>query len=168
MGKTKRGKGTKWMILVDGQGLPFGVRLESASPAEVKPAEATLLQVGVPRPRGRPRQKPKRVIADRDYDSEPLRERLRKRGIELIAPYRKNNGGNIPGLHIPGAAKRVPVIVARPRQGTSLHRREPQMICALGQQMSHVETAPRQRILTASYPLARPSTPGLDASQTSS
>jgi len=31
------------------------------------------------------------VIADRAYDSDPLRERLKKRGIELIAPYRKNN-----------------------------------------------------------------------------
>ena len=91
VGKTKRGKGTKWMVLVDGQGLPLGVRLESASPAEVKLAEATLSEVRVPRPRGRPRQKPKRVIADRGYDSDPLRQRLRKRGIELIAPYRKNN-----------------------------------------------------------------------------
>ena len=39
VGKTKRGKGTKWMVLVDGQGLPLGVRLESASPAEVTLAE---------------------------------------------------------------------------------------------------------------------------------
>ena len=91
VGKTKRGKGTKWMVLVDGQGLPLGVRLESASPAEVTLAEATLAEVRVPRPKGRPRQKPTRVIADRGYDSDPLRQRLQKRGIELIAPYRKNN-----------------------------------------------------------------------------
>jgi transposase len=91
VGKTKRGKGTKWMVLVDGQGLPLGVRLESASPAEVKLAEATLGEVRVPQPKGRPRQRPKRIIADRGYDSDPLRERLRKRGIELIAPYRKSN-----------------------------------------------------------------------------
>jgi transposase len=91
VGKTKRGKGTKWMVLVDGQGLPLGVRLESASPSEVKLAEATLAEVRVPRPKGRPRQKPERIIADRGYDSDPLRERLKKRGIELIAPYRKNN-----------------------------------------------------------------------------
>ena len=31
------------------------------------------------------------MIADRGYDSDPLPERLKKRGIELIAPYRKNN-----------------------------------------------------------------------------
>jgi transposase len=77
------------MVLVDGQGLPL--RLESASPAEVTLAETTLAEVRVPRPKGRPRQKPERVIADRGYDSDPLRRRLKKRGIELIVPYRENN-----------------------------------------------------------------------------
>src|SRR2546425_549534 len=72
VGKTKRGKGTKWMVLVDGEGLPLGVRLESASPSEVTLAEATLAEVRVPQPKGRPRQKPERVIADRGYDSDPL------------------------------------------------------------------------------------------------
>ena len=31
------------------------------------------------------------MIADRAYDSDPLRERLAKRGIDLIVPYRKNS-----------------------------------------------------------------------------
>jgi hypothetical protein len=75
VGKTKRGKGTKWMVLGDGEGVLLGVRLESASPAEVTLADATLKEVRVPRPKGRPRQKPKRVIADRGYDSDPLRQR---------------------------------------------------------------------------------------------
>ena len=79
------------MVLVDGQGLPLGVRLESASPGEATLAEATLKEVRVPRTKGRPRQKQKRIIADRAYDSDPLRERLKKWGIELIAPCRKNN-----------------------------------------------------------------------------
>lgn len=91
VGKTKRGKGTKWMVLADGEGIPLGVRLESASPAEVTLAEATLAEVRVPQPQGPPRQKPERVIADRAYDSDPLRQRLKKRDIELVAPYRKNN-----------------------------------------------------------------------------
>ena len=34
---------------------------------------------------------PVRLIADRAYDSDPLRERLAARGIELICPYRENN-----------------------------------------------------------------------------
>lgn len=91
VGKTNRGKGTKWMVLVDGQGLPLGVRLESDSLAEVTLAEATLEQVRGLRPKGRPRQKPKLVIAAAGYDPDPLREWLKKWAIELIAQYRKNS-----------------------------------------------------------------------------
>jgi hypothetical protein len=48
VGKTKRGKGTKWMLVVDGRGLTLGNYLHSASPTEVKLAETTLatIQVG--------------------------------------------------------------------------------------------------------------------------
>ena len=92
VGKTKRGKGTKWMVVVDGRGVPLGNYLHSASPAEVKLAETTLatIRVGRSHHAGRPRQKPLRVIADKAYDSDPLRKRLRQRGIELICPHKKN------------------------------------------------------------------------------
>jgi len=90
--KPKRGKGTKWMVVVDGRGLPLGTTFTSASPAEVKLAETTLatIRVGRRHHAGRPRQKPVRVIADKAYDSDPLRKRLRQRGIELIVPHRCN------------------------------------------------------------------------------
>jgi transposase len=42
------------------------------------------------RGRGRPRSRLRRVIADRGYDSDALRLRLKQRGTELIAPYRSN------------------------------------------------------------------------------
>jgi transposase len=91
VGKTKRGKGSKLMVLVDGRGTPLGVHLDSASPAEVKLAEVTLETVKIGRcGPGRPRTRPQRLIADKAYDSEPLRERLADRGIELIAPHRSN------------------------------------------------------------------------------
>jgi transposase len=70
-------------------GSSAGVRLESASPEETRLAEATLAEVRVPRTKGRPRKKPKRIIADKAYESDLLRERLGKRGIELIVPYRQ-------------------------------------------------------------------------------
>jgi len=91
VGKTKRGKGTKAVVLADGEGIPLGVFLASATPNEVTLAEPTLATVRVPRRgRGRPRMRPQRIIADRGYDSDPLRRRLRRRGIELIVPYRRN------------------------------------------------------------------------------
>jgi transposase len=80
------------MVVVDGAGLPLGDDLHSASPAEVRLAETTLetIRVGRRHRAGRPRQKPERVIADGGYDSDPLRQRLAKRGIELIAPHHRN------------------------------------------------------------------------------
>ena len=92
VGKTKRGKGTKWMVVVDGAGIPLGDHLHAASPSEVTLVEATLqaIRVGRRHHAGRPRQKPERLIADRGYDSDPLRLQLARRGIELIAPHRQN------------------------------------------------------------------------------
>src|SRR6266853_1549340 len=42
------------------------------------------------RKKGPASQKTQRVIADRAYDSDPLRQRLAARGIELVAPHRWN------------------------------------------------------------------------------
>ena len=82
------------MVVVDGQGIPLGNYLDSASPSEVTLLEKTLNNIAVPRKgSGRPRKNPQRLIADRGYDSDPLRERLAVRGIELICPYRSNNKG---------------------------------------------------------------------------
>jgi transposase len=78
------------MVVVDGQGIPLGSQLVSATPAEVTLAESTLAMIAVPRAgRGRPQQRPLRVVADRAYDSDPLRWRLLQRGILLISPHRR-------------------------------------------------------------------------------
>jgi hypothetical protein len=57
VGLTKKGKGTKWMLVVDGHGLPLGFHLDSANVAEVKLAEQTLDTISVSRPRGRPKRR---------------------------------------------------------------------------------------------------------------
>jgi transposase len=58
--------------------------------AEVSLVEATLAQVRVPRGgRGHPKQNPARLIGDRAYESRALWQRLRRRGIDLIAPHRR-------------------------------------------------------------------------------
>lgn len=82
------------MVLVDGKGLPLGMLLSPANRAEAHLAEETLDQVAVPRAgRGRPKKNPERIIADRGYDWRALWERMKKRGIDFIAPHlstRKN------------------------------------------------------------------------------
>ncbi len=64
MGKTKRGKGTKLMVLADASGLPLAVCAASASPHEVTLVGETLRASFVD-------GKPERLIGDRTYDSDP-------------------------------------------------------------------------------------------------
>jgi len=81
------------MVVVDGQGVPLGAHLDSASPHESALIEKTLDAVAVPRPGGcggRPRKNPDRLVYDRAGDSDPLRARLRRRGVELVCPHRAN------------------------------------------------------------------------------
>ena len=70
------------MVLTDGTGLPLGIDVASASPAEVNLIEPLLDQAVTP-------HVPGRLIYDRAADSDPLRERLADRGIELICPHRR-------------------------------------------------------------------------------
>ena len=67
----------------------MGFHLESANKAEVKLAEQTLDAVGVPRPRGRPRCRPDKLVADRAYDSGGFRAALRRRGIRMRIPPKR-------------------------------------------------------------------------------
>lgn len=82
VGKTKKGKGTKLMVVADGQGLPVGERVFSASPHECKLAEETVEEVTM--------GFPERIVADRAYDSDPLRIRFMEMGIDLICPHRRS------------------------------------------------------------------------------
>ena len=75
------------MVVVDGQRVLIGADLDSAWPSEIKLLEPTIEKIAVLRKsRGRPRQNPVRIIADKGYDSDLLGERLLKGGIELICP----------------------------------------------------------------------------------
>src|ERR687898_1672629 len=83
VGTTKRGKGTKLMALADASGLPLGVHAASASPHEVTLVEATLAASCAG-------ENPELLIGDRAYDSDPLDQAFAERGIEMIAPHRRN------------------------------------------------------------------------------
>ena len=71
------------MVVADGQGIPLGGYLGSASAAEVTWVEATLASLD-------PKASILPLIADQAYDSQSLPERLADQQIELIVPHRKN------------------------------------------------------------------------------
>ena len=83
VGATKRGKGTKLMLLADGGGLPLAADVHSASPAEVRLIEPLLAKRVL-------RRRPERLIYDKAADCDALRRRLAKQGIDLICPHRRN------------------------------------------------------------------------------
>ena len=80
------------MVVVDGEGIPLACHLDSASPAEVTLLEPTLdnLAVRSIEDDEAPPQ-PERLVLDKGYDSDHLRERLLdERDIEVVCPHRSN------------------------------------------------------------------------------
>jgi transposase len=71
------------MVLVDGQGVPLGVHLSAATPAEHSLAIATLEERVTER-------LPDRIIADKGYDARYLWMAMKERGVDLIAPHQRN------------------------------------------------------------------------------
>jgi transposase len=71
------------MAVADRSGLPIAISVVSASPHEVTLVEETLETRFT-------EEKPERLIGDKAYDSDPLDERLKGQGIEMIAPHKSN------------------------------------------------------------------------------
>jgi transposase len=85
---TDRGKsGSKHHVLTDAQGVPLAATVTAANVNEVTQVEEVLAEMppvgGKPGPK---RHKPKRLVGDLAYDSEPLRELLRSLGITPQLP----------------------------------------------------------------------------------
>ena len=78
------------MLVTDGQGVPIGALVHSAQPAEIRLAEATLRTVRVSRRWGRPRTRPRTLVADKGYDSDVFLQSLRRRGLRPCIPRRSN------------------------------------------------------------------------------
>ncbi len=71
------------MAVADGAGLPVAIYTESASPHEVKLVGKTVCRRFTD-------ERPKKMIGDKAYDSDPLDAEMGKLGIELIAPHKAN------------------------------------------------------------------------------
>lgn len=76
----------KWEAVVEANGIPLAVVTAAANGSEIVLGPAALLSIpaGIAVPAGVP------VLADRGYDSDPLREQLADEGFELVSPHRSN------------------------------------------------------------------------------
>lgn len=81
IGPTKKGKGTKIMVIADAAGLPIAIRTFGASTHEVKLVTKTLAARFID-------QAPERMIGDKAYDSDDLDRKLRRKKVKMIAPHR--------------------------------------------------------------------------------
>jgi transposase len=92
-------KGSKHQVVVDAGGVPLAAATTAANVPDVVPAEE--LVDAIP-PVGGPPDQPRRpgsLYGDRGYDSEPLRQELRRRGIEPHLARRRTEHGSGLGVY---------------------------------------------------------------------
>lgn len=79
----RRKLGSKHHVLTDAQGIPLATAVTAANVHDVKQLLPVVDQVpAVPGQVGHPRKRPKKLYADRAYDSKRHRQELKKRGID--------------------------------------------------------------------------------------
>ena len=79
LGRSRGGFSTKIHVAVDGEGQPVKLHLTEGERHDVTCAE--ILLEGL---------EPEHVIADKGYDSDPLRQRIRSAGAKPVIPSRRN------------------------------------------------------------------------------
>lgn len=90
--KTKKGKGTKTILAVDGTGIPLTLLTEAANISEFRLALPTIDQIRIESIPLHPRKRPEMLVADKGYDAKWLREELTRRGIKHKIPKRRKQG----------------------------------------------------------------------------
>jgi transposase len=71
------------MAIVTKQSRPLALKVASATPFETTLVEQTIKERFA-------KTKIRRLVGDRAYDSDPLDKKLKRKGIELIAPHKRN------------------------------------------------------------------------------
>jgi transposase len=74
-------------MVIDANGHPLNFTLSKANWHDQRKILETIDGIKI----GKRRRRPKRLGLDKGYDSEPLRQQLRQRGIVPNAPYRSNH-----------------------------------------------------------------------------
>lgn len=96
----RRKPGSKHHVVTDANGVPLQVQLTSANRHDV--IKLLPLVASIPPVRGKPgqpRSRPDELYADRAYDSQPVRDDLKWRGIEPHIPKRGTEHGSGLGVY---------------------------------------------------------------------
>ena len=80
IGVSRGGRSTKIHIATDLLGRPIAIHLTPGQHSDIRSVEALLAKIGAC----------KRLIADRAYDADALRRKLRDNGIKPVIPGKKN------------------------------------------------------------------------------
>jgi transposase len=80
IGISRGGRSTKIHLATDLLGRPIAIHLTAGQRSDIRSVEALLAKIGAC----------KRFIADRAYDADALRQRLRDNGIKPVIPAKKN------------------------------------------------------------------------------
>lgn len=91
MGRSRGGFSTKIHLRAEGGGKPLTIVITAGQRHEQTAFDALMEQGAVKRRgRGRPRLRPRRTVGDKGYSSKHIRSYLRKRGIGVVIPHRKD------------------------------------------------------------------------------
>ena len=88
LGRSRGGLTTKIHLVCDANGIPLAVDLLPGNRQENRHLPVVLAAVSVPTQRGRPRCRPRQLVADKAYAGRPVRHYLRRRGIRPVIPPR--------------------------------------------------------------------------------
>jgi transposase len=89
LGRSRGGFGTKVHVRAEGKGKPLIFVLTGGERHEQAVFEWLMEGCAVRRAeRGRPRIRPKRLVGDKGYSTEKVRQYLRSRGIGVVIPHR--------------------------------------------------------------------------------
>jgi transposase len=93
----RRKKGSKHFVVTDSQGIPLAAAVTAANYPDVREMEHALDSIPPVRGKpGRPKRRPSELYADRGFDSDPQRARLRRRSIRpRIARRRTPHGSGL-------------------------------------------------------------------------
>ena len=89
LGRSRGGFSSKIHIVCDGHGNPLNAVITGGHRNDAAIFEQALRSIHLHKERGRPRTKPKKLIADKGYDFSTVRQHLRQRKIKAVIPPKR-------------------------------------------------------------------------------